>query len=112
MSARGDGLGDFHEMHVHRRRIAEGQDEGCRLALFWADRAKDVGRSRSLIMWRGRSRAAPSPSAGDFVLLPYSSFVSPPDFDWGTGRERRADLVHLGSEALFLKASASSGFCA
>ena len=50
MSARGDGLGDFHEMHVHRRRIAEGQDEGCRLALFWADRAKDVGRSRSLIM--------------------------------------------------------------
>jgi hypothetical protein len=41
MSARDDGLGDFHEMHIHHCRIAEGQDEARRLALFWADRAKE-----------------------------------------------------------------------
>jgi hypothetical protein len=63
MSARSDGLGNFREMQIRRRRIAEGQDETRGLALFWADRSKDVGRSRSLIMGRGRSRARSTRSA-------------------------------------------------
>ena len=41
----GDGLGYLGEMQVHRRGVAEGQDEPCRLALGRTDRA---GRADTL----------------------------------------------------------------
>ena len=112
VGARCNSLCDFGKMQVHRRRIAPRKDEARRLALLRADGAEDVGRSRSLVVRCGRARAAPSPSAGDLVLLSYARFISPPDFDRSVGRERRGDLVHLGSKPPFLKASTSSSFWA
>lgn len=112
VGARCHRLCDFGKMQVHRHRIAPGQDEARCLAFLRADGAEGVGRPGSLVVRRGRARTAPGPPAGNFILLSYARFVCPPDFDRCTGRERRGDLVHLGSESPFLKASTSSGFWA
>ena len=52
VSAGRDVFGDFRQMQVHRLRVAARQDEAGALALLWADRAEDVGRSRALIFRR------------------------------------------------------------
>jgi hypothetical protein len=43
MFSGGDGFADFLKMQVHRRCVAEGQNETGALALVGADRAKDIG---------------------------------------------------------------------
>jgi hypothetical protein len=52
VSARHDGFGDLREVQVHRLGVASRQDQGCALALLWADRAEDVGGSGSLVTGR------------------------------------------------------------
>ena len=58
MGVGGDGLGYLGEMQVHRRGIAERQDETRRLAFGRTDRAEDVGRLGALIVRRRRPGAA------------------------------------------------------
>jgi hypothetical protein len=36
-------------MQIHRLGVAGRQDQGCALALLWADRAEDVGGSGALV---------------------------------------------------------------
>ena len=52
VSARGHGERYLGEMQRHGLGIAEGQDEACSLAEFRADRAKDIGRFRPLVLGR------------------------------------------------------------
>lgn len=75
-----DGLGDFHEVQVHRLGIAGWQDQGCALALFWADGTEDVGRCGALITWGTRASAALRPPAGDLILLADARLICEPDF--------------------------------
>jgi hypothetical protein len=49
MSARGDHERDLGEMQGHRFGIAEGEHQPRALAVFRADRAKDIGRFCPLI---------------------------------------------------------------
>ena len=80
MCAGRNGLGDLHEMQVHRLGVAGGQDQGRTLALFRADGAEDVGGSGALVAGRTRTRAPLGPPAGDLVLLADTRLVSEPDF--------------------------------
>ena len=73
------GLGDLHEMQVHRLGIAGGQDQSCTLALFRADGTEDVGRGGSLITGRTGTRAALCPAAGNLVLLTDTRLIGEPD---------------------------------
>jgi hypothetical protein len=66
-------------VQVHRRGVAERQDQGRALALQRADGTKDVGRGVALILWRAGPGATPRPAAGDAVLLADASFVLEPD---------------------------------
>ena len=79
VGARRNGLGDLGEMEVHRLGIASGQDQGCALALFRADRPEDVGRCGTLIAGRTRAGTALRPPAGDLVLLPDARLVLEPN---------------------------------
>ena len=67
-------------MQVHRLGVAGRQDQGCALALLWADRAEDVGGSGALVAGRAWTGAALRPAAGDLVLLADTSLVGEPDF--------------------------------
>ena len=112
MGAGLDGLGDLHEMQVHRIGVAGGQDQGCTLTLLWADGAEDVGGSGALIAGRTGTRATLRPAAGDLVLLADSSLVREPDFYlvaiecflMGDGIQ--------ASEETFLKSSITPSACA
>ena len=74
------GLGDLHEMQVHRLGIAGRQDQGCALALFRADGSEDVGGSGALVAGCTWASAALRPPAGDLVLLADPSLIREPDF--------------------------------
>jgi hypothetical protein len=75
-----NGLGDLHEMQVHRLGIAGGQDQGRTLALFRADRTEDIGGGGTLIAGRTGTGAALRPPSGDLVLLADTSLICEPDF--------------------------------
>ena len=75
VGARCDHQGDLREVQVHRLGVACGQDQGCALALFRADRTEDVGRGGALITRSARAGAALRPPAGDLVLLADTSLV-------------------------------------
>lgn len=75
-----NGLGDLHEVQVHRLGVAGGQDQGRTLALLRADGAEDVGGSGALITGRTWTGAALGPTAGDLVLLADPGLVLEPDF--------------------------------
>ena len=100
---------DLGQMQVHGIGIAEGQDQPRRLALLWADRAEDVGGPGALIVRRRGAASALRPSPCDLVLLPNPGLVLEPNLYRCAARERRSDLVQLGGEAPFLKASIASG---
>jgi hypothetical protein len=68
-------------MQVHRRGVAQGQDQGRALAVLRTDGAEDVGLGVALVLRRHRPAAAPRPAPGDLVLLAYPSFILEPDFD-------------------------------
>ena len=106
------GLGDLHEMQVHRFGIAEGQDQSRAFALFRADGTEDIGRCGSLIPRSVRASAALGPPAGDLVLLADTSLVLEPDFylaevDCFFAR----DFIQARWE-LFLKSSMAPSACA
>lgn len=110
MRAGTTGLADFGEMLLHGPGIAIGKNKTCALAFLRADRAEDIGPHGPLI---GRCRwscSSPCPSPGDLVLLSYSGFVGPPDFDIRAGRAFFPDRQSGGE--VFLKTSPSSSFCA
>ena len=111
MGAGVDGLGDLLEMLVHRACVAVGQDEAGSLALLRTDGAEDVGPFGALVAGSRWAGAAPGPTTGDLVLLPYPGFVGPPEFDFSPLRERRLDGCQLGREA-FLKSSTANSFWA
>jgi hypothetical protein len=66
-------------VQVHRRSVAQRQDQGGALALVRADRTEDVGRRVALVLRRRWAGAAPCPSAGDAVLLADAGLVGEPD---------------------------------
>jgi len=67
-------------VQVHRRDVAEGQDQSRRLAFGRTDRAEDIDRLGSLVARGDRPRSAPGPTPGDLVLLPDPGLVGEPDF--------------------------------
>ena len=79
MGTGGDDCGDFREVQVHRLGIAGRQDQGCTLAILWANGAKDVGGSGALVAGSTWAGAALGPPAGDLVLLADPSLVCKPD---------------------------------
>src|ERR1019366_1652988 len=106
------GLGDLHEMQVHRLGIAGGQDQSCTLALFRADGTEDVGRGGSLITGRTGTRAALRPAAGNLVLLTDTRLVREPDFYLvAVERFLTGDCIQTGGET-FLKSSITPSACA
>ena len=106
------GLGDLHEMQVHRLGIASGQDQSCTLALFRADGTEDVGRGGSLIAGRTGTRAALRPAAGNLVLLTDTRLVREPDFYLvAVERFLTGDCIQAGGET-FLKSSITPSACA
>jgi hypothetical protein len=112
MCASSNGLGDFHEMQVHRLGIAGGQDQGCSLALLRADGAEDVGGGSALIAGRTGARAALRPPAGNFVLLTDTRFVREPDlYLVAVERLLAGDCIQAGGET-FLKSSITPSTCA
>ena len=70
---------DLCQVQVHRRCVAQRQDEGGALAFVWADGTEDVGRRVALVLWRRGPGAAPCPAAGDAVLLADAGFIGEPD---------------------------------
>lgn len=107
----GDRLGYLGKMQVHRRDVAERQDQLGRLAFGRTDRAEDVGRLGALIARRDRPRAAPGPTPGDLVLLADAGLVGEPDLYALARRLAGRDLRQTVGEG-FLKTAAASGFCA
>jgi len=107
-----NGLGDLHEMQVHRLGVAGGQDQGRTLALLRADGAEDVGGSGALVAGRTRTRAPLGPPAGDLVLLADTRLVSEPDFYLvAVERFLTGDCIQAGGET-FLKSSITPSACA
>ena len=102
---------EFRQMESHGLGVARGKNEPGTFALGGANGAEDVGRTRPLVVWRGRSRPAPCPAAGDLVFLPNASFVLEPDFYRFAGRLFCGDFVHEITE-VFLKAAVACTSCA
>lgn len=107
-----NGLGDLHEVQVHRLGVAGGQDQGRTLALLRADGAEDVGGSGALIAGRTRASAALGPPAGDLVLLADTGLVREPDFYLvAEDRLLARDCIQTDGET-FLKSSITPSTCA
>ena len=112
MCAWRNGLGDLHEVQVHRLGVAGGQDQGRTLALLRADGAEDVGGSGALIAGRTGTRTALGPTAGDLVLLADTRLVREPDFYLvAVERFLMGDCIQAGGET-FLKSSITPSACA
>lgn len=71
---------DFGQVQIHRLDVAMGKDEGGAFAVLGADRAKDVCRSRALIVRSRGPRSALCPTTRDFILLADARLVGEPDF--------------------------------
>ena len=107
-----NGLGDLHEVQVHRLGVAGGQDQGRTLALLRADGAEDVGGSGALIAGRTGTRAPLCPPAGDLVLLADTRLVREPDFYLvAEDRLLARDCIQTDGET-FLKSSITPSTCA
>jgi hypothetical protein len=111
MGIGGDRLGYLGQMQVHRRGVAEGQDETRRFAFGRADRAEDIDRLGPLIVWGRWPRPAPGPTSRAFILLADSGLISEPDLYALARRPADRDLRQAGGE-VFLKTAAASRFCA
>ena len=102
---------DFRQMERHRLAVARGKNEPGTFSPGGANGAEDVGRTRPLVVWRGRPGPASCPAAGDLVFLPDASFVLEPDFYRFAGRLLCSDFVHEITE-VFLKSAVASTSCA
>ena len=111
VSVRRNLRGDLGEMQVHRLGVATRHDERRAFALLGADRAKDIGRSGSLIARGAGARAALGRSPRDLVLLADASLVGEPDL-YGGGLDAllAPDLVQARGKA-FLKSSIAPSAC-
>ena len=109
--ARRDLGGDLGQVEVHRFGVATRHDQRRALAVLGTDRAEDIGRGGSLVLWRAWARAAPGPSSGDRVLLADARLVCEPDF-YGAGIDAlfAPDLFQARGEA-FLKSSTAPSAC-
>ena len=112
MSVRRNLGGGLGERQIHRLGVATRHDERRAFALLGADRAKDIGRSGSLIARGAGARAALGPSPRDLVLLADARLVGEPDLY----RARidalfPRDFLQAGWEA-FLKSSIAFVACA
>jgi hypothetical protein len=107
-----DGDGHLGQMQVHGGDVAAGQHEAGALAEPGADRAEDIGRGCALILRRRRPSAAPSPTAGDLVLLADPGLVGEPNLyvGWIATLALR-DFRQTGGET-FLKSSIAPAACA
>lgn len=112
VSSRCDGERYLGKVQGHGLCVAERQDEASALTAFGADRAKDVGRLRSLVLGRRRPSSAPCPASRDLVLLAHPGLVLEPDLYGCAFREGSPDLCQLASEAPFLNASRACSFWA
>jgi hypothetical protein len=74
---------DLGKVQVHRLCIASWQNERGTLCRLRADCAKDIGRSGTLIVWRGGPATPFSPAPRDLVLLADACFVGKPDLYCG-----------------------------
>jgi hypothetical protein len=74
-----DHFADLGQVQVHRRGVAERQDQGGPLAVKRTDGTEDAGRGVALVLRRGGSGPTPCPAAGDAVLLADAGFVGEPD---------------------------------
>jgi hypothetical protein len=100
--------GDLGQMPVHRRDVAARQNESRALAVLGTDRAKEIGRSGTLIVRGHRPGAAFRPAPGDLVLLSNARFILKPDlYPLACGLVLR-DVLHTRGE-VFLKASRAAG---
>jgi hypothetical protein len=72
-------VADLGQVQVHRRGVAQGQDQGRALAVLRADGAEDVGRRVALVLRCRRAGTTPRPAPGDVVLLANPGFVGEPD---------------------------------
>lgn len=110
-----DRLADFEQMLVHGMvhgiGVAVGKNKARSFALLGADGAEDISPHRALIEWCRRPCALACPSSGDLVLLPYPSFVGPPELDLDVLGEPAFDGCQCGGE-VFLKLSRSPSFWA
>ena len=112
VGTRRNGLGDLHEVQVHRLGVAGGQDQSRALALLRADRSEDVGRGGALVTGRAWAGATLGPTAGDLVLLADTSLVCKPDFYVvAVERLRARDCLQARGET-FLKSSITPSACA
>ena len=103
-----DGGGDLRQMQAHCLGIAARQDECRTLPKCRADCTENVSRGSALILRRGWSRPALSPTPGDLVLLTNSGFVGEPDlYRFGLDALLARDFAQSGGEA-FLKLSIAS----
>jgi len=73
-----DHLADLGQVQVHRRGVAERQDQCRALAVLRADGAEDVGRGVALVLRCRGPGPAPCPAAGDAVLLADAGFIGEP----------------------------------
>jgi len=110
--ARFNHVTDLGEVQVHRRRVAERQDQGRALALQRTDGTENVGGGITLVLRRGGPGAALRPAAGDAVLLTDPGFVLEPDL-YGIGADALVcrDARQRGGE-VFLNAAMAPSACA
>jgi len=112
VGTRRDGERYLREMKRHGFGIAEWQDQTSTLAKLGADRAKDIGRFRPLVLRRRWPCSAPCPAARDLVFLADARFVLEPYLYGCCARESCFDLCQRGGKAPFLKASIANSFWA
>jgi|SRR6516164_9888764 len=93
MRISGDLAADLCEMMVHGGGIADRHDQRRRFAVQRADRAKQVGRGETEILWRYRPAAGLPPHPGQSVLLADASLVLKPDLDSLAACLRRLDSL-------------------
>lgn len=106
-----DVAGDLDQVLVHGMGVAPRHDESGSLAMFGTDSTENIGRSRSLVVRRGRPCSPFGPATRDLVLLAYPSFILVPDFDHFALGGAGGDFCPSGGQ-VFLNASAASRSCA
>ena len=112
VSAGCDHERDLGQMQRHGFGIAERQYQPGIFAVLRADRAKDVGGFRPLILRGRRPGSALGPASRDLVFLADPRLILEPDLYGRALREGCPDLCQLGCEAPFLKASSACSFWA
>jgi len=95
----GDIAGYLSQVLVHGMGVSPRHDESGSLALSGGGCTEDIGRSGSLVVWRGRPCSPLGPAARDLVLLAYTSLVLKPDFDHFVLEGTGGDFCHSGGEA-------------